>query len=125
MKCDFVTFDGIHFKCKYCGIELRFTEYQYSAPVYICNRAISPDTQGSFSGFIKKVQNFISATIQHIAAGSPMCNEETIKDRYDICQKCEHFRNNSCNLCGCPLKRHRTYISKLAWADQKCPINKW
>lgn len=125
MKCDFVTFDGMHFKCKYCGIELIFSEYQYSAPVYICNRSIAKNSNETFRGFIQKIKNFTLATIKHIANGAPMCDEQTIEKRYNICLKCEHFNKNACSLCGCPLKRHKAYISKLAWSDQKCPIDKW
>ena len=123
MRCEFITYDGMHFKCKHCGVELKFTEYQLSAPVYVCSRAIS--SEKSFPKFIEKIKNFALATFDHIMLGAPMCNEEEIKKRYDICLKCENFHNHTCKLCGCPLKQKRNYISKLAWSDQKCPINKW
>lgn len=123
MKCEFLTYDGMNFKCKHCGVELRFTEYQLSAPVFICNRSIKKDV--SFPNFIQKIKNFAKATFDHVVLGSPMCTEDEIKKRYDICSKCENFHDHSCRLCGCPLTQKRNYISKLAWADQKCPINKW
>lgn len=122
MICEFVTFDGMHFKCKNCGVQLRFTEYQYSSPVFICKNNLKATTE---LGFLQKVKNFAKATLTHLLLGSPMCDDNTIQLRYNICKKCEHFNNNSCKLCGCPLTQQRKYISKLAWADQKCPINKW
>lgn len=123
MKCDFVTYDGMHFKCKNCNVELFFPEYQLSEPIYVCSKSISKDS--TMPNFIKKIKNFVLATFDHIALGAPMCDEDTISKRYDICLKCENFHNHSCKLCGCPLKQGKNYISKLAWADQKCPINKW
>jgi hypothetical protein len=122
MKCEFVTFDGMHFKCKNCGVQLRFTEYQHSAPVFVCKNNLKSTTE---LGFLQKIKNFAKATLTHLLLGSPMCDDNTIKLRYNICKQCEHFSNNSCKLCGCPLKQQRNYISKLAWADQKCPIEKW
>ncbi len=124
MKCEFITYDNIHFKCRNCHTELRFLEYQELPPVYICNQSIAKgDT--SWPNFIQKIKNFAISTFDHISVGAPMCDEETIKNRYDTCLKCENFHQNSCKLCGCPLKQGKKYISKLAWADQKCPINKW
>ena len=78
MKCELVTFDGMHFKCKHCGAELRFSEYQYSAPVYICSRSISKNSKDTFGGFINKIMGFISATIKHISVGAPICDEDMI-----------------------------------------------
>lgn len=123
MRCKFITYDGMHFKCKNCGIELVFMEYQLSEPVYICSKSIEKD--GSFPSFIQKIKNFALATFDHIMLGAPMADEQTIENRYNICVSCENFHNNSCKLCGCPLKQGKNYISKLAWKDQKCPINKW
>lgn len=125
MLCDFVTYDGMHFKCTNCGIELKFTEEQISAPVYICDTSIEKGQNESFPTFIQKLKNFAKSTIDHIMVGSPTCSEELIEKRYKICQSCENFHNNSCRLCGCYLHRNKKFVSKLAWADQKCPINKW
>lgn len=76
-------------------------------------------------GFLTKVKNFASAAAQHVAAGMPMCTDEEIIARHDICLKCEHLVNNACNLCGCPVARAAGYVSKLSWADQECPAGKW
>lgn len=76
-------------------------------------------------GFLEKVKNFAVATAQHVAAGMPMCSDEEIIRRHDICLKCEHLQNDACNLCGCPVSRVAGYVSKLSWAGQECPIGKW
>tara|TARA_B100000085_G_scaffold13554_1_gene11619 strand:+ start:267 stop:641 length:375 start_codon:yes stop_codon:yes gene_type:complete len=121
--CEFLTYDGYDFKCKNCGIVLSFEDYQLNEPVYVCNMSIKKNQ--SFPSFIKKIRNFALATIKHIATGAKMCDDKTIQKRYEICQSCSNFTNNSCSLCGCHLTRNKRFISKLAWKDQKCPINKW
>lgn len=75
--------------------------------------------------FLKKIRNFAVAAAQHVAAGMPTASDEEIIRRHDICQQCEFFKDNSCSKCGCPIYRDKKFISKLAWADQKCPIGKW
>jgi hypothetical protein len=71
------------------------------------------------------VKNFATAAAQHVAAGMPMCDDEEIIRRHDICLTCEHLQNDACTLCGCPVSRAAGYVSKLSWADQSCPAGKW
>lgn len=54
-----------------------------------------------------------------------MCSEDEIQHRLSICEKCEHYKENSCVLCGCVVIREANYMNKLAHKDQQCPINKW
>lgn len=75
--------------------------------------------------FVAKVRNFASAAASHVAAGMPLASDEEIVRRHDICLACQHLQNGACALCGCPVSRARSYISKLSWADQQCPIGKW
>lgn len=75
--------------------------------------------------WIEKAKNFAVATAKHVAAGLPTCSDEEILRRHDICVGCEFYDNSSCTKCGCPVKRDRQFISKLAWADQSCPVGKW
>jgi hypothetical protein len=53
------------------------------------------------------------------------CSEEQINERMNICQGCEFFQDNTCLQCGCALSRDKTYMNKLLWADQSCPVGKW
>jgi hypothetical protein len=71
------------------------------------------------------VRNFASAAVSHVAAGMPLCSDEEIIRRHDICLTCEHLKDDACNLCGCPVSRVAGYVSKLSWADQECPAGKW
>lgn len=75
--------------------------------------------------WLQKAKNFAVASVQHVAAGMPTCTDEEIVRRHDICMGCEFFKDSTCTKCGCPIKRDREFISKLAWADQSCPVGKW
>lgn len=74
---------------------------------------------------LTKAANFAAAAVQHVAAGAPLASEEEVARRHDICKGCEFFDGSACSKCGCPIVRERQYISKLSWADQKCPVGKW
>lgn len=76
-------------------------------------------------GLLEKVLNFTASAARHIAAGAPRCTQEQTDARLAICQQCEHFDGRSCRLCGCRVVRERAFISKLAWAGEKCPVGKW
>jgi hypothetical protein len=75
--------------------------------------------------WLTKARNFAKATAQHIAAGMPTASDEEILRRWNICQGCEYLQNDACSQCGCPVARDRKFVSKLAWADQSCPVGKW
>jgi hypothetical protein len=59
--------------------------------------------------------------------GSPTCSQEEIDRRLAICKQCTYFTGDSCahKRCGCNINDQQIYLNKLAWADQKCPIEKW
>lgn len=75
--------------------------------------------------FLSKARGFAVAAAKHFAAGMPTCSDAEILRRHDICMACEHFRGSSCTKCGCPVYRDRRFVSKLAWAEQSCPVGKW
>lgn len=125
--CEFITQDNITFTCKNCGTVIRGLEPHGIPPVFVCsspikaldkNEPITPST-------MQKIKNFAGALAGHVKTGMKMCTEEQIDKRFSICQQCEFFVNNTCNKCGCPLVREKKFISKLAWADQECPVGKW
>lgn len=74
---------------------------------------------------LEKVKNFAGSAARHVAAGMPRATDEEVERRYAICQGCEFLKNDACTKCGCPIVRRKKFISKLSWADQKCPIGKW
>jgi len=104
-----------------CGLSAAWASEKHSPPP-----AAIPDlTRTDAPSFLTKVKNFASAAVSHVAAGMPMASDEEIIRRHDICLGCEHLKDNACELCGCPISREFGYVSKLSWADQKCPAGKW
>jgi len=73
----------------------------------------------------QKVLNFTASAARHIAAGMPQTTEEEVAARFAICQSCEHFDGTACGKCGCPVVREKKFLSKLSWANEKCPVGKW
>ena len=74
---------------------------------------------------LQKAKNFAASAVKHVAAGAPRCTQEQIDARFAICQQCEHFDGRACRQCGCPVVREKQFVSKLAWAGEKCPVGKW
>lgn len=82
-------------------------------------RAIAPPS------FLQKAKNFLASAATHIQAGMPMCTEEEVARRFAICQGCEFYKDNACLKCGCPVQREKQFLSKLSWANERCPVGKW
>ena len=74
---------------------------------------------------LQKAANFAASAAAHVAAGMPQASQEQIDARFAICQGCEFFDGRACTKCGCPVVREKQFVSKLAWANEKCPVGKW
>jgi len=72
-----------------------------------------------------KVASFAASAAKHVAAGMPQASEDEVARRFAICQACEHYDGKSCTKCGCPVVREKRFVSKLSWANEKCPVGKW
>ena len=72
-----------------------------------------------FPSLFKQATNFISSSIEHIKTGMETVPEEVKKERLDICNSCEFYRDNRCTQCGCFM------TIKAEWAEQECPLKKW
>jgi hypothetical protein len=74
-----------------------------------------------------KIKTFIKGLIWHAYAGFPKSSQQLINERHTICSGCEVFdtKNSQCLECGCNINTRKVFMNKLAWADQKCPIDKW
>jgi hypothetical protein len=77
------------------------------------------------AALITKAANFARSAARHVAAGMPLATEEQVAERFAICKLCEFFDGRACRQCGCPVVRKRKFISKLSWANEKCPVGKW
>ena len=113
-KCQFQTADqGV--ACKVCGRLVRTND--------------SPEKVHANCGpsSVRRVANFSTAVVLHLAAGMPKCSEVTIEERLGICRGCDLYAGDRCNhvSCGCALGDKQSFFNKLAWADQQCPLGKW
>lgn len=79
-----------------------------------------------------RVWNFSVASITHLLKACPTCDDAEINRRHAICKDCQLYVKKSDNVgycshakCGCSISNMDGFISKLAWADQHCPIKKW
>jgi len=122
--CEFITVDNIHYECKNCGTRVAVQDSIGSPPMFPCKKSLHRSSESEIS-FSQKIKNFAGAAINHLKTGMPTCTEEQIIKRHDICMTCEFFKEDTCTKCGCPLFRNKMFASKLAWADQECPVGKW
>jgi len=77
---------------------------------------------------LDKIKSFAVAHAEWIAAGMPLRTSERMIEIYDnICSKCEHFKEDTCTVCGCNIKREGNTLNKLAMATTRCPLEepKW
>jgi hypothetical protein len=74
-----------------------------------------------------RIKTFLKSLLFHIHAGLPKSSQAEINRRYDICISCDSFDalHSQCKQCGCNINNKKIFMNKLAWADQKCPLNKW
>lgn len=77
--------------------------------------------------FLHKLLTFSKALFWHIYAGFPKSSQSLIDQRFDICSSCDMFdhNNSQCLHCGCNINKEKIFMNKLAWSDQKCPLEKW
>lgn len=77
--------------------------------------------------FLIRLKTFLKSLFWHINRGLPKSSQQTINYRYSICSSCDKFDkiNSQCLACGCNINNKRIFLNKLAWADQKCPLDKW
>lgn len=76
---------------------------------------------------IQKIITFLKALWWHIYSGMPKSSQSLINERFSICSSCDLFDklHSQCLECGCNINNKKIFLNKLAWADQKCPLNKW
>jgi len=93
------------------------------AQIVSSNDVVLPNS--SPPSLLTKAANFATSAARHVAAGMPRATQEQVDARFAVCQGCEHYDGRACRLCGCPVVREQAYISKLSWANEKCPAGKW
>lgn len=129
---------GVYWVCTVCNKESNGFDLAEHFP----NKIYRPCSGGVHRGNVKTVPpamprralNFTIAAIKHIYNRMPTCTQSQIDDRVAICKVCEYYKPDVVNPdigicahpeCGCCVDANKWLVSKLAWADQECPIKKW
>lgn len=75
----------------------------------------------------QRIKTFLKSLWFHIWLGFPKCSLEQINKRFEICKSCDMYSasDSTCMVCGCNVNNKKIFLNKLAWADQKCPLDKW
>lgn len=123
--CNFLGNGEGVYQCSKCGTTIYIPDLDQDPPALPCKKSLVRSERDSPVSFGQKILNFAGAVADHVKSGMPRCTEEQIIKRHDICRKCEFFKDDTCGKCGCPLTRNQQFVSKLAWADQECPVGKW
>jgi hypothetical protein len=121
------------YKCSYCGLTLAMDD---PSTKMLCFKKMKDvqnlihEANGSKEILVEttpdKLRDVVFDQIkQQNTPSEDSCNDQQIKERLDICNGCNHYSNNACELCGCRIVRENNYMNKLAHKSASCPINKW
>jgi hypothetical protein len=75
-----------------------------------------------------RIWNFALAAARHARDGFRIVTRDELQQRLAACETCPLLVDGRCThaACGCPISGDRSaYWSKLAWASEGCPDNRW
>lgn len=78
----------------------------------------------------ERAGRYMSSTENWVRAGSPVRDDEEVKEILKTCNSCEQFVHNndntgSCKVCGCALNMMGGMFNKARRATEHCPLGKW
>ena len=121
--CVFDKIDSNMFICQNCGYKTSFANLE--------RNCIKLDNGPSN---FRRLANFAYAAVKHELTGRKTVSDEVLKSRLSICTNCPSnlFKRIDENTgicthetCGCNIKDYQTYLNKIAWSDQECPVGHW
>lgn len=81
---------------------------------------------------IARIGRFLKAEWDWANAGFCTASVEEVERRYWICRGCEHYQpddesreTGECGICECNLVNAQIHLSKIARANEVCPLMKW
>lgn len=96
---------------------LRHDQHQHGLTILGC----ADEDRPKKPGLIKMASNFVKHKSEYIASGSEQVTEEVYQARLETCSLCTHRVDDSCSICGCPLKekaKGRVYECDLGFWKQ-------
>lgn len=92
----------------------RYQEIQQAALPYIAAVPLS-----------EKAGRYLSSSMDWVAAGAPIRTDEETARTFELCKACDHYRDGSCDVCGCHVGTGSGLTSKNRRATEHCPLGKW
>jgi hypothetical protein len=84
-----------------------------------------PQAPPSLPSLVQRVVTFATALTRHVCDGLTKCDDSEIQARLECCQQCPSFTGLHCRECGCCASGDNTFLNKLAWRSETCPLGKW
>ena len=141
MYCDLIftgkTFNGKKiYKCEKCGLEAGLEDPEAKIYCFIKNTELfqqkfmhqythEDNEENEIIKYNTEEQIVKDQQEQIEQQKSVLATQEQIKERMDICNKCQYYKDEACMLCGCRIVREKNYQNKLANKKASCPDGKW
>jgi hypothetical protein len=121
------------YKCKYCGLTLALEDPKTKMLCFkkmVDMQNLIHQANNSKEILVETTPEIMKDMVfesikQKDEPGLDSCTDDQIQSRLDICNSCDHYKDNACDLCGCRIVRDNNYMNKLAHKSASCPINKW
>lgn len=129
------------FKCSYCGLTLALENEKAQMLCFkkmvdiqnmIKNHDGTPNTEiiettpDKLSSVVfDRIKNQHNNSSDLSSNPEDRCSDEQIESRLAICNTCEYYKDDACELCGCRIVRENNYMNKLSHKSASCPVNKW
>lgn len=136
MYCSFVCRSDGLYQCEWCNwvytlrVDKPPKRHCPSAPSVVEAAERLTEETGDPS-IIDKAACYSVALARWTAAGFPMRTDEEVREIYEThCnprdKPCEDFRNDTCRLCGCPVRPEGMAVrNKIKMATERCRKKKW
>lgn len=126
-----LTWSGDNFQADYLkwlevdqssSVQADFEDSQYD-PLGRENRPLTQEDvrlpEGQKLTLADKAKNFVTSAKEVASSGFAVVDKEVHRQRYSICETCEHLSSGQCAICGCFMK------VKSKFEAMACPIDKW
>jgi hypothetical protein len=80
---------------------------------------------GAMPSLVQRAATFAAAFQEHLRDGMAKNEPTEIQARLEVCQQCPSFTGSHCRECGCACNSTSTFLNKLAWRSERCPVGRW
>jgi hypothetical protein len=115
------------YKCSNCQLELGLDDPNINVLCFEQEMTLKRQLAQQYEENNKKAEAIIKEQQEkdNNVQDEDLCSKDQIDERMAICNKCEHYKDNACLLCGCRVVREHNYNNKLANKKASCPDGRW